>query len=161
MTFDKDYWKRVVEDAANRLDVDAAEVVDSLQDGLMKVHEVVGHVSDSLSNHIMELGLDMQDGIMLVSEKLESLYYVDDTPKAKHFAEPGKVQDEGPQQTTHLVEGKPELRPAFMNRGQLEDYVCKAYGLDKDTLAGVADNTLRNAVDVDQTRRNQKYNHKQ
>jgi hypothetical protein len=153
------FLNNIVNKALDKVDV--VELVDGAQDGLMKVHEFVGHAADVVSNSVVNLGLDMQDGIMYVSEALEEYAgLVQATAKAKHFAEPGKPVKDEVKADTHLVEGKPELKPDAMTRAQMIDYLSKAYAIDADGLKTVNEKTLRNAVEHDQQRRNERYNNK-
>lgn len=91
MAFGKDYWKSVVEDTASRLGITATEVVDVLQDSLMKAHEGVGHVADTIANAALSAGVNVQDVLMDFSETLDDIIGLNEAKAT--FAEPGKVQD--------------------------------------------------------------------
>jgi hypothetical protein len=91
------FLKDIVNKAVSQVNV--VEVIDGLQDGLMKTHEFVGHAGevvwsglDALQDGVSDLTDDMQNGILDLSTKLDEYAGLAETiGKVQGFAESGKV----------------------------------------------------------------------
>jgi hypothetical protein len=140
MTLDKEFLKKTIADAATSAGVSQEQVYESVLDGLMKAHEFIGHVTDTVANRIATFGVDIQDVLMDFSETVEDMAGFSD-PKAT-FAEPGTpVQDDTP---ASIGTAADEVNVPLSNvlqadvyrklRSNYIGYIASGLGLDSDTV---------------------------
>jgi hypothetical protein len=130
MSFKDKYFVALREEFAKR-QIDAGELADSLQDGLMKTHEFVGFLGDTVTNQVEYLVTSMQNGVLKVSELVDEYAGLFEAVD-KVNSSTGPVQDESGFTKFVTYNNNTTEDWTASTRDEKIDYILHYFGLKKN-----------------------------